>query len=376
MEEKKSLFNVLLDNPRALAGTLAVLLALAEILVDWATWVDLDVSALYSVPLVLVAVARNRRLLWSLALCLVAMTFAVYAAQIPSGAFSFHEPYFINRVLSAVTLALTAGMVHAWIVAADALAAQSRAVSEQNHELERLRQAAEEASGRKTQLLASVAHDIRSPLSIIEMTANLMRNAGDAAPPAEVLVKRLMSNARSLADLVSALVDISSLDAGRIPLQNSVFRLNDLLSQEGERLVPLARAKNLWLTIEAPDPPLSLQTDRIKLSRVLSNLVGNAIKFTETGSIAVSALLTPERAVLIRVKDTGVGMTAEGLEHIFDEYGQLGNPERDSNKGWGLGLAICRRLVGVMGGLIDVESAPDRGTLFTVRLPASCVVDG
>jgi signal transduction histidine kinase len=376
MEEKKGLLQVLLDQALPFAGALAVLLALVEILIDWATWVDLDVSVVYSLPLVLAAVARDRRLLWGLALSLVFMTFAVYAVQIAPGAFSFGEAYFINRVLSAVTLVLTAGVVHAWIVAADALATQSRAVNEQNQELERLRQTAEEASGRKTQLLASVAHDIRTPLSLIDMTANIMRNPGDAAPPAEVLVQRLLRNTRSLADLVSALVDISSLDAGRIPLQNSVFRLNDLLSQEGERLVPLARAKNVWLTIEAPDPPLSLQADRIKLSRILTNLVGNAIKFTETGGITVSAVLTPERAVLIRVKDTGIGMTPESLGRIFDEYGQLGNPERDSNKGWGLGLAICRRLVGVMGGAIDVESAPGLGTVFTVRLPASCVVDG
>jgi signal transduction histidine kinase len=106
----------------------------------------------------------------------------------------------------------------------------------------------------------------------------------------------------------------------------------------------------------------------------LSNLIGNAVKFTDTGGITVSATLTPERAALIRVEDTGKGMTPENLQRIFDEYGQLGNPERDSRKGWGLGLAICRRLLDVMGGEIGVESTPGRGTVFTVRLPTSCVV--
>src|SRR5690606_9722243 len=103
-------------------------------------------------------------------------------------------------------------------------------------------------------------------------------------------------------------------------------------------------------------------------------LVGNAIKFTETGNVAVTTLLTAERSLLIRVSDTGVGMSRENLERIFDEYGQLGSSQRDSNKGWGLGLAICRRLVEVMGGKITVESEPNRGTVFSVHLPAAAVV--
>jgi signal transduction histidine kinase len=373
MTQKKSLFAVLLDRPLPLAGTAAALLALFEIVLDWATWVDLDVATVYILPLVLAALARNRRLLWALALCLVVTTFAIYADQIAPGAFSLREPYFINRVLTAATLLLAAGVVHAWIVTADALAAQSRALNEQNHELERLREAAEEASRRKTRLLASVAHDLRTPLSIIDLTANLLRSAEDAAPAA-VLVRRIQNNARSLADLVFALVDIASLDAGRIAAHDSEFRLNDLLSRECERLLPLVQAKGLRLVIEAPEPALALRADRIKLSRVLSNLIGNAVKFTDTGGITVSAVLTPERAPLIRVEDTGSGMSPENLERIFDEYGQLGNPERDSLKGWGLGLAICRRLLDVMGGQIGVESTPGRGTVFTVRLPASCVV--
>jgi signal transduction histidine kinase len=374
MKGTKSVFAVLVDRPLPLAGTAAALLALVEILLDWGTWVDLDVATVYILPLVLAALARNRRLLWGLALCLVASTFAVYAHQIAPGAFSLREPYFINRVLTATTLLLTAGVVHAWIVAADALAAQSRALNEQNHELELLREAAEQASGRKSRLLACVAHDIRTPLSIIDLTAKLMRTGEDVAAPAAVLIRRIQNNARSLADLVSALVDIASLDAGRIPPHDSEFRLNDLLAEECERLLPLTQAKGLRLIIEAPESPLSLLADRVKLSRVLSNLIGNAVKFTETGGITVTASLTPQRAVLIRVEDTGPGMTSENLERIFDEYGQLGNPERDSRKGWGLGLAICRRLLDVMGGEISAASTPGRGTVFSVRLPPSCVV--
>jgi signal transduction histidine kinase len=370
-------FDYLLDRPMPVAGTLAVLVAAVEAAVDWTTWVELDVSAVYGIPLVLAAVARNRRLLWALAACLLLMTFAAYDAQIGRGVFSLHEPYFVNRVLSAAALTLSAGLCHVWIVAANRLAAQGRSLVEQNQELDLLRRTAEEASARKTQLLASVSHDIRSPLSTIDLIADLiLRSAGDPALAAQLpdLVQRLRRNTRSLAELTSALVDISSLDAGRISVRNSEFSLNELLLQERERLLPLAEAKNLHLVVDAPEAPLWLRTDKLKLARVLSNLVGNAMKFTENGGVTISAALTPDRAPLIRVKDTGVGMSPESLGRIFEEYGQLGNPQRDSNQGWGLGLAICRRLAGVMGGSITVESEPGRGTTFSVVLPAAAVV--
>jgi signal transduction histidine kinase len=371
-------FDFLLGRPVPLAGTSAVLLALAEVSVDWTTWVELHVEVVYGLPLVLAALARSRRLLWGLVVFLVSMTFAVYAAQIEPGAFSLSEAHFVNRVLSAVTLILTGGLFHAWIESANALAAQSLSLINQNQELDRLRRSAEEASGRKTQLLASVSHDICTPLTTIDLIADLILRSADIpalAAPLPDLVQRLRRNTQSLADLVTALVDIASLDAGRIIARNSEFSLNELLAQERQRLLPLAQTKSLQLAIEAPESPVWLLTDRVKLIRVLSNLVGNAIKFTEAGHITVSAVLTPERGTLIRVKDTGVGMTPADLERIFDEYEQLGNRERNSNKGWGLGLAISQRLVLVMGGRITVESEPGRGTTFSVHLPASCVVD-
>ena len=375
---RKRFFDYVLDESMPLAGMLAIAVAAIEAIVDWTTWVELDVSAIYGVPLVLAAVARNRRLLWALAAGLLFMTFAAYAAQIGEGSFSLHEPYFMNRALSAAALMLSAALCDVWIVAANRLAAQRQSLIDQNHELVLLRRAADEASGRKTQLLASVAHDIRTPLTTIDLINDVMlRSASNTTPNAQLpdLAQRLRRNTRALKDLVSALVDISSLDAGRISVRPSHFCLNELVDEERERLLPLAQAKNLEIMIEAPPAPLWLQTDRVKLTRVLSNLVGNAIKFTQTGGITICVTLTPEGMALIRVTDTGIGMSPDKLARIFDEYGQLGNPERDSNKGWGLGLAICRRLVDVMGGKITVESKPNEGTAFILYLPPSVVVD-
>lgn len=360
-----------------LAGTLALLLGLGQAWIDWSTWIDLDVPIIYVLPLVLGAATGNRRLLWGLALFLLITTFAVYIAQSAPGSFSLHEPHFLNRVLAAATLVLTAGLLHAWTLARDALATQRRALAEQNRELERLRAVAEKASSRKTQLLASVAHDIRTPLAAINLTSGvILRLVDHPARAAEIpeLIRRLQRNTLSLVDLVSTLMDISALDAGSITLQESEFPLNDFLEDSCGRLQALAQAKGLQLAPDLPGAALQLRTDRLKLSRVVNNLLGNAIKFTDMGSVTVSALLTPERALLIRVADTGPGMSFEHLDRIFEEYGQLGTPGRDSNKGWGLGLAISRRLVNIMGGTITVESQVNRGTTFVICLPPSCVV--
>ncbi len=129
------------------------------------------------------------------------------------------------------------------------------------------------------------------------------------------------------------------------------------------------------MATEPTEPSVWVRADRVKLARVLSNLVTNAVKFTQAGGVTLTAGLTAERAVLVRVRDTGVGIAPEDLERIFDEFAQLRDAGHDRTKGWGLGLAICRRLIHLMGGTITAESEPNRGTAFSVLLPPSCVVD-
>ena len=123
-----------------------------------------------------------------------------------------------------------------------------------------------------------------------------------------------------------------------------------------------------------PIDPIHLRTDRIKLARILGNLIGNAIKFTETGQVHVSAEVPDGQGVRILVTDTGIGIPPEFQRHIFDEFFQMRNPERDRNKGTGLGLTICKRLVDAMGGSLDVTSTPGEGSTFIVTLPGECVM--
>jgi signal transduction histidine kinase len=380
-------------------GLASVVFALIEVVIDAFTWVELDVAAIYGLPLVLAALTRSRRLLWALVVALTIATFAVYAVQIPPGAFTLGETFFVNRLFDAIGVLLTAGLLHVWIGSVETAEAQGRRLKVQNEaleaanvelvrrektivlqnqELEQRRREAEEASARKTQLLASASHDIRTPVNTINLMAEVIRRtAEDPALTAQIpkLAQRLQANASSLADLLAAVLDTARLDSGRVEYHESTFCLNALLASSCEDLVPAAQAKNLRLQVEVPEQTIWLRTDRIKLQRVISNLVSNAVKFTEHGTVTVTAALTADRVIVICVADTGIGIEPQQLERIFCEFAQVNEPGSAGNSGWGLGLAICRRLVMLIGGRITVESELNKGSIFKVRLPPESVVD-
>ena len=244
-------------------------------------------------------------------------------------------------------------------------------------ELDTRRREAEEASIRKTRFLAAVSHDIRTPANAISLLAELVRRtAGNAALVGEVpdLAQELHSSAVSLVSLLSDVLDIARFDSDKVELQESEFLLSTLLSDEQKQLLPLARQKGLSLEVNVPRDNIVVRTDRIKLARILGNLIGNAIKFTESGGVRIEAHKNGTGTVQISVSDTGVGIAPEHISHIFDEFFQLRNPERDRAKGSGLGLTICKRLVDAMGGEMSVQSTPGRGSTFTLTLPAFATV--
>jgi signal transduction histidine kinase len=365
-----------------MVGGLAIALAVAEVLVDVSTKIQLNVAIVYSLPLVLAAAARNRRLLWGLAFVLVSITFIAYWQQ--SDVHALHDEYFINRVLAAVSVLLAAALLHALIVAAETLEARNRQLSiyqqeitQRNRELDLQRAEAEDASERKTRLLMSISHDIRSPLTSITLMADLIADSvPDPARQARLpgLAQNLQRDALSLADMVNDVLDIAYFDSGRIELRESEFSLNELVAEECRALEPLAAAKNLVLATELSPCAIWLRADRIKLGRVLRNLVNNALQFTERGGVTVASGPAPEGGVLMRVSDTGPGIAPESLQSVFGEFTQLSLRRSGERPGWGLGLAICRRLTRLMGGEVTVESEPGRGSSFIVNLPPSRVV--
>jgi signal transduction histidine kinase len=255
-------------------------------------------------------------------------------------------------------------------------------------ELDARRREAEEASARKTRFLAAVSHDIRTPANAISLLAELMqRTASAPGMQAEIpeIAADLRHSAMTLVSLVSDVLDLTRFDAGRIDLEESEFPLEVLVNDECRQLGALARDKGLEFTCRPPPPSLVVRADRVKLSRILGNLISNAVKFTERGGVTVAAGTCDAPGehdsaggVWVRVSDTGPGVPPEYRERIFDEFFQLkqagAHNGGTSGGGSGLGLAICRRLAEAMGGTITVDGSVGKGSTFTLTLPRSAVV--
>jgi signal transduction histidine kinase len=276
-------------------------------------------------------------------------------------------------LISAAPFLDAAGQVTGGVGAMVEITAQK----ELQRELDTRRREAEEASVRKTRFLAAVSHDIRTPANAITLLAELIRRtASNPALASEVpeLAQELHASALSLVELLGDVLDLARYDSGRIEMLESEFSLGELLDEEQRRFAPQAREKGLSLELVLPDVPPRLRADRIKLSRVIGNLVGNALKFTQQGGITVEAARDGDGSAVLRVRDTGIGVPRELQQQIFDEFVQLHNRERDRNKGIGLGLTICKRLVDAMGGRLSLVSEAGRGSTFTVTLPPTSVV--
>jgi PAS domain S-box-containing protein len=253
-------------------------------------------------------------------------------------------------------------------------------------ELDARRRSAEEASTRKSRFLAQVSHDIRNPVNAISLLAELLyRTASEQKMAAEVpgIAADLRKNAISLVNLISDVLDLTRFDAGRIALEESEFSLNALLVDECRTYQSMAADKGIDFQCTPPPEPLTIRADRVKLSRVLGNLLSNALKFTEHGKVVISAGVkgtdgataagaSGGASIWIRVSDTGPGIAREYHERIFDEFFQLRN--NSSHRGTGLGLAISKRLVEAMGGSIHLESEPGNGSTFTVEIPQMFLV--
>jgi two-component system sensor histidine kinase EvgS len=240
-------------------------------------------------------------------------------------------------------------------------------------ELQRAMKAAELSSRNKTRFLSSVSHDLRTPVNamslLAEVLAHVVARDTDPDPELAALVSDIQHTASGLVELLNDLLDISRFDSGALEISPSTFGLDDWLATTLRPLELTARTKRLAVEWTVDSPGRVIRGDRIKMGRVLTNLVANAIKFTDRGSVRIDVLRAHDGCLLMTVADTGPGIPVDQRERIFDEFSQLQNPERDRTKGTGLGLAICRRLVDAVGGSLSVESAPGRGSTFTVRYP-------
>ena len=240
-------------------------------------------------------------------------------------------------------------------------------VDEATRELLREKEAAEHATIAKSHFLAAASHDLRQPMHALGLfVSGLGQSAAAAQEPR--LVGQIQSAVDSLQNLLDAILDVSKLDDGRVVPRIAPFPLAALLERLGEDLSLRAQHKRLRFLLRTS--ALWVNGDRQIVERILLNLVGNALRYTEDGGVLVGCRRRGER-VRIEVWDTGPGIPEHSREQIFDEYVQLGNPERDQSKGLGLGLAICRRLADLLEMPIGVRSRLARGSVFWIELPVA-----
>ena len=231
------------------------------------------------------------------------------------------------------------------------------------------------ARGRSDHLIAALAHDIRTPLNAMALTLTVMEmklgDRFDADDRQDMASMR--AGIRAVLDLHEGILDQSKLAAGRVVPEPTDFPLDIALGNFVQVVLSLATYKGLAVVMDLACGA-TVRADRAMLQQVVGNLLSNAIRYTEKGAITVRSRLDPE-GVKVEVEDTGIGMTPEDQARIFEEFFQVNEARREVGEGYGLGLAVAKRMATLMGGCLAVASVPGRGSTFTLSLP-SIILDG
>lgn len=243
-------------------------------------------------------------------------------------------------------------------------------VALRTRELVYARDAALEASRHKSEFLANVTHELRTPLQAIIGYADLVIEAlnDEGLDSHRDDVEHILRSAQHLLHLINDVLDLAKIEAGRMELQIEPVSLRALLDEARDTIHPLMErnGNTLNLSLDGPDEPLLIDGGR--LLQVLLNLLSNAAKFTSQGQVEVGVVQRPD-ALTLRVADTGIGMSEQQQQVVFEQFRQVDGSATRRFEGTGLGLAITRKLCRLLGGEIDLESRPGVGSVFTVRLP-------
>jgi PAS domain S-box-containing protein len=245
-------------------------------------------------------------------------------------------------------------------------------LAEQNELLRRQHIALEQASALKSQFLANMSHEFRTPLNaILGYTHMLLHNVtGQVTDPQRKSLSRIDSNARHLLALINDILDITRIEAGRMPLNITKFLVPELVDEVMSELEPIIRRSNIAVESQMRTRLPHLRSDRQKIKQILLNLLSNALKFTPSGSVTMSASYDARgNKMVMAVRDTGVGIAEEDQARVFEDFRQLDSSPARGYGGTGLGLSICRRLSHMLGGSIELESRLGSGSTFTLRIP-------
>ncbi|CAN5521470.1 hypothetical protein BH10BDE1_BH10BDE1_14640 [soil metagenome] len=260
------------------------------------------------------------------------------------------------------------------------LAQQRQLLQSHVRELERLRLEAEAANIAKSQFLANMSHEIRTPLAAVMGFAELIARGTSTAAETEECIDAVRRNGKLLLRLIDDILDLSKIEANRLELEQTDFDLDEVLHDIQSTLSFRAQERGITLKFDAQNAKGGpYKSDPTRLKQVLLNIIGNGIKFTSAGTVEVTAAIEPENSdslrhgshdrLIVRIKDQGVGLTADQAERLFQPFGQADASTRRQFGGSGLGLVISRQIARAMGGNIRlVESKPGTGSTFEILL--------
>jgi PAS domain S-box-containing protein len=278
-----------------------------------------------------------------------------------------HDGGFRWLLSRAVPLFDAEGTIQRWFGTATDIHEQKLAESQ----LRAARDAAEVASQAKTQFLAVISHELRTPLTGVIGFADLLASGvlGPLAERQKQAVHRITASSWGLVQIIDQILIYSRTEVGREQVHPQVLDLVDLVTEVSKLLEPEATRSGINLVVSSCQPAIPLHSDAGKVRQILINIVGNAVKFTDTGTVQVDVRAAQDGITEVSVRDTGPGIYAEQFEQIFEPFTQGDQSNTREKGGTGLGLSVSRRLARLLGGEVTVASTPGVGSTFTLRLP-------